>query len=159
MQWLMEHVAIVMNRYVVENYGLTAYQKLHGRRANSQVVEFGEKVFDHVPKRLRSKMQLRWRIGIYSGVAGHSGEHYIGTWTGDVVRTRSIVRVVEQTRWKTDFVDRPLGTPARPTPSGRDAYERVEECDDPHAMIDVEADNPALAQRATDALHKRIRIT
>ena len=56
-------------------------------------------------------------------------------------------------------VDRLLGTPARPTPSGRNAYERVEECDDPHAMIDVESDNPALAQRATDALHKRVRIT
>ena len=26
-------------------------------------------------------------------------------------------------------------------------------------MVDVEADNPALAQRATDALHKRVRIT
>ena len=46
-----------------------------------------------------------------------------------------------------------------PHPGGRIAYERVEDCDDPHAMIDVEADNPALAQRATDALHKRVRIT
>ena len=73
--------------------------------------------------------------------------------------TRSSVRVVEQERWKTDVVDRLLGTPARPAPSGRNAYERVEECDDPHAMIDVESDNPALAQRATDALHKRVRIT
>ena len=79
MQWLMETVTSAMNLYVVANDGLTAYQRLHGRRANSKAVEFGEKVFDHVPKNLRSKMQLRWRIGIYLGVAGHSGEHYIGT--------------------------------------------------------------------------------
>ena len=77
------------------------------------------------------------------GVAGHPGMHYIGTWSGDVVRNTSIVQVVEQARRKTDSVDRTLGTPSRQTPNGRDAYERVEECDDPHAMIDVEADNLA----------------
>ena len=94
---------------------MTAYQRWHGRRANSKAVEFGEKVFYHVPKKLRSNMQLRWRIGIYLGVAGHSGKHYIGTWTGDELRTRSIVRVVEQARWKTDFVDLLLGKPAAHT--------------------------------------------
>ena len=126
MQWLVEHDASVMNRYVVENNGLTAYQRLHGRRATSRAVEFGETVFYHAPKKLWSKMQLRWRSGIDMGVAGHSGERYIGTWTGDVVRTRSILRVVQQARWKTDVVDRLLGTAARPTPSGRYAYKQVE---------------------------------
>ena len=77
MKWPMEHVGSVMNRYVVGNDGLTAYQRLHGRRANSKAVEFGEKVFDDVPKKLRSKMQLRWRIGIYLGVAGHPGQHIL----------------------------------------------------------------------------------
>ena len=77
MQWFMEHIASVMNRCLVGNVGLTADQRLHGRRANSKAVEVGEKVFDHVPKKLRSKMQLRWKIGIYLGVAGHAEEHYI----------------------------------------------------------------------------------
>ena len=45
MQWLMENVASVMNRYAVGNDALTAYQRLHGRRATSKAVEFGEKVF------------------------------------------------------------------------------------------------------------------
>ena len=53
MHWLMEHVASVMNRYAVGNAGFTAYQRLHGRRANSKAVEFGEKVVDHAPKKLR----------------------------------------------------------------------------------------------------------
>ena len=73
MQWVMENVGSVMNHYVMGNDGLTAYQRLHGRRADSKAVEFGEHVFYHVPKKLRSKMQLRWRIGIYMGVAGHPG--------------------------------------------------------------------------------------
>ena len=77
MQWLMKHAAGVMNQHVVGNDGITADQRLHGRRANSKTVELGEEVFYHVPKKLRSKMQLRWRIGIYLGVAGHSGEHHI----------------------------------------------------------------------------------
>ena len=94
-QWLVCHAASVMNRYVVGRDGRTAFQRLHGRRASSKAVEFGERVFYYIPKKLRAKMSLRWRLGMYLGVAAHSGEHLIGTWSGDVVRTRSIVR-----RWK-----------------------------------------------------------
>ena len=103
-------------------------------------------------------MQLRWRIGLYLGVASHSGEHYVGTWNGDVVRTLSLVRIVEKSRWKSDLYDKLLGTPAKPVPSGLDAYERVEECDDPHAMIDAEADDSD-KRKFAEAINKRIRIT
>ena len=58
MQWLMEDVASVMNRYVVANDGSTANQRLHERRANSKAVDVGENVY-HVPKKLRSKMKSR----------------------------------------------------------------------------------------------------
>ena len=75
----MEHLANAMNRYVVENNGLTADQRLPGRRANSKAVEVGEKIFYHVPKKLKSKMQLRWIIDIYLGVAGLSTEAIGGT--------------------------------------------------------------------------------
>ena len=109
LRWRMDHVASVTNSYVVENDGLTNLPAIAWAKGRTpKLSQVCEKVL----------MQLRWRIGIYLGVAGHSEKHYIGTWTGDVVRTRSIVRVVEQARWNTDFVDRLLGTPARPTPSG-----------------------------------------
>ena len=102
MKWLIEHTASILNRFVVGDDGQTAYQRLHGRRANKKAAEFAEKVLYYVPRRLRTKMMLRWRVGLYLGVADHSGEHWIGVWNGDVVRSRSVVRVVEGARWKTD---------------------------------------------------------
>ena len=73
------HAASVMNRYVVGRDGRTAFQRLHGRRASNKAVEFGERVFYDIPRKLRAKMNLRWRLGMYLGVAPHSGEHLIGT--------------------------------------------------------------------------------
>ena len=68
-------------------------------------------------------MQLRWRIGLYLGVAAHAGEHGVRAWNGDVVRIRSLVRSVEKSKWKSVLYDKLLGTPAKPVPSGLDAYE------------------------------------
>lgn len=93
-QWPVLHAASVMNRFVVGRDGSTAFQRLHGRRATNKTVEFGEKVFYYIPRKLLAKMSLRWRLGMCLGVTQHSGEHLIGTWNGDVVHTRSIVRVV-----------------------------------------------------------------
>ena len=35
--------------------------------------------------------------------APQSGEHNVGTWNGDVMRARSIVRVVEPSGWDTVY--------------------------------------------------------
>ena len=75
---------------------------------------------------------------MYLGVAAYSGEHLIGTWSGDVVRTRSVVRVVASAKWSADLAHRLTGTPAVPNPSVCTAYERVEMSEDPHAMSDFE---------------------
>ena len=40
----------------------------------------------------------------------------VGTWNGDVIRTRSIVRVVEASRWDTDFLERLKGAPSKEIP-------------------------------------------
>ena len=157
-QWLVMHVASVMNRYVVGGDGRTAFQRLHGRRASSKAVEFGERVFYYIPKKLRAKMSLRWRLGMYLGVASHSGEHLIGTWSGDVVRTRSIVRTVESARWSSELADRLKGVPAYPVPSGNNAYENVEKNEDPHAMADFEQVDKKDKEFA-DKTRRRIRIT
>lgn len=74
---------------------------------------------------------------MYLGIASHSGDHLIGTWNGDVVRTRSIVRVVESARWSAELGNRLKLIPAKPVPSGIEAYERVEATEDPYAMVDV----------------------
>ena len=91
MLWLIEHTASIVNRFVVGDDGQTAYQRLHGQRATKKAVEFGEKLFYYTARKLQTKMNMRWRIGMYLGMAPQSGEHFVGTWDGDVIRTRSIV--------------------------------------------------------------------
>ena len=105
---------------------------------NKRAVEFGEKLFDYNPGELRTKMNMRWRIGMYLGVAPQSGEHYVGPWNGGVIRTQSIVRVMESSRWDTDFLVRLKGTPSKPIPNGVNRYGRIEECKNPHAMIEID---------------------
>lgn len=156
--WLVCHAASVMNRLVVGKDGRTAFQRLHGRRTSNRAVEFGERVFYYIPKKLRAKMSLRWRLGMYLGVAAHSGEHIIGTWSGDAVRTRSIVRVVASARWSAELANRLKGTPALPNPSGNTAYERVERSEEPHAMSDFEHVDKK-DHDFSQAMKRRIRIT
>ena len=95
---------------------------------------------------------------MYLGVAPHSGEHLIATWSGDVVRTRSIVRTVESARWSVELADRLKGVPARPVPSGNSAYENVEKSEDPHAMADFEQIDKK-DQEFIEKARRRIRIT
>ena len=75
---LVEHTASVFNRFKVHSDGNTAYQSLHGKRRSEKAVEFGERIFFSVPKRLSSKLCRRWRIGTYLGVASSSNEHNVG---------------------------------------------------------------------------------
>jgi hypothetical protein len=138
MLWLIEHTASILNRLVAGDDGQTAYQRLHGRRANKKAVEIGEKLFDYISRKLRTEMNMRWRIGMYLGVVPQSGEHFVGTWNGDVIRTRSIVRIVESSRWDTYFLVKLKGTPSKPIHNGVDRYGRFQDCEDPHAMIEVD---------------------
>ena len=98
MSWLIEHVANIMNRYSVNDEGVTPYQSIHGKRSTLKVVEFAEQVLYFVPKRLRAKLTQRWRIGTYLGLAPSSNEHLIANRQGNVIKSRSVCRVVDQSR-------------------------------------------------------------
>ena len=102
-------------------------------------------------------MGLNWHLEMYLGVASHPREHLIGTWNGDVARTRSIVCVVESVRWTVDLADRPKGIAAHPIPSGNTAYENVEKNADPRAMAYEEVDDKG--REASDKVRRIIRIT
>ena len=69
MAWMIEHVANLLNKYTVNDSGVTPFEDSHGRRAHDRAVEFGERVFYYVPKKLRSKLDLRWRLGVYLGAS------------------------------------------------------------------------------------------
>ena len=95
---------------------------------------------------------------MYLGAAPQSGEHDVETLNGDVMRTRPIARVMESSRWDTDFLVRLKRTPSKPIPSGVDRYGRIEECQDPHAMIEIDPEKHA-RQEFDLEVHKRIPIT
>ena len=67
MYWLSEHAASTYNKCFVQADGKTPYEFLHGKAPGLRLIEFGEKVMWHVPKKLRVKLDLRWRLGVFSG--------------------------------------------------------------------------------------------
>ena len=169
LKWLIEHSASVLNRYRVNDDGQTPYEALHGKRYNLKIVEFGEQIFYSVPKRLRAKLSLRWRIGTYLGVANASNEHIVATKAGNVVKARSVVRVVPASRWSLEAITAIRGTPSTPCPNGPEdinpdieALERpeVDADEDLRDKVDQEGveDAKALAE-ARNSLQAKIKIT
>ena len=141
MNWLVEHTANVINRYAVTSDGCTPYQALHGKRSTLKVVEFAEQVFFYVPKKLRAKLSRRWQLGTYLGLTNSSNEHMIATRLGNVVKSRSVVRVVEASRWNVDAAFAVAGTPTilNPLdPDADDAYVAVDESEQPHLELDAD---------------------
>ena len=100
-------------------------------------MEFGEKVFYYVPKRLRSKLNLRWRVGTFVGNSQSSNEACVASANGDVIKSRSLVRVVLPSRWSSDSVLGVRGVPHqfRVTDDLQDDS-HIEELADLHANAD-----------------------
>ena len=67
MAWLVEHSAYLLNKYMLGKDGLTAFSRLHGKETSERICEFGERILWFVPKVLRSKLDQRWRYGIFWG--------------------------------------------------------------------------------------------
>ena len=94
-------------------------------------------MFYYVPKRLRAKLTLRYRMGTFLGNSQSSNEAYIAIANGDVIKSRTIVRVVEGSRWNTNAVLGVVGIPGKLTPQQSvDANAEVEELIDPHENAD-----------------------
>ena len=66
-RWIVDHAASVYNRHVCKSDCVTPYQAIHGQRAIGKLCESGEHIFYYVPKRLRSKMNLKFRISSFLG--------------------------------------------------------------------------------------------
>ena len=54
--WLMEFAAFLMNRRDIGSDGKTPLQRLHGRRDNTPILEFGEKILYMPAKPAREGM-------------------------------------------------------------------------------------------------------
>ena len=70
MAWLVEHSAYVINRCKLGTDSRTAYGRLHGKEFPARMCEFGERILWFVPKKLRAKLDVRWRYGFFAGEIG-----------------------------------------------------------------------------------------
>ena len=138
MYWMTEHTAHTYNKHFVQEDGRTPYEHLHGKPPNLKLLEFGEKVMWYVPKKLRPKMDLRWRLGIFLGQSQTSNESYIGLPNGNVVKTRSVCRIVQSGRWDSKLILSIKGLPGKPSVSQQDLeWDRIETSERPHVDADA----------------------
>ena len=101
--WLVEHVADVLNRFVVSADGKTAVQRLKGKSCEQHTLEFGSScMFRVVGKVEGSLMAERWFSGIWLGKKMGTEEHLVMKEDGAVVRARA-VREVEGKKTLEDY--------------------------------------------------------
>ena len=115
-----KHAASIYNQLSANSDGQTPHEARHGRRSDGRTAKFGEQVLYFVPKRLRDKIDMRWRIGICLGTAERTKEAFVGTVSGNVVKSRAITRVVHASKWDQNALLKIVGTPAAmcPNPNG-----------------------------------------
>ena len=148
--WLVEHASWVLNKFHLDSNGRTAYGRLHGREGHERVCEFGERIMWFVPKKMRAKMDQRWRYGIFLGRSLSSDQNYVGLSSGEVVCARAIVRVVREMRWSHEAISKISTTPLTFKVGTMD---KIEESTDPHAHPE-----PEPIEAATDANRRRLKM-
>ena len=100
--WLVEFAAYLMNRCDIGSDGKTPLQRLHGRRDNTPILEFEEKILYMPANPARGgKWEPRFHPGVFVGMLNSSSEAVVVTEQGLAIKTRSanIRRVPESERW------------------------------------------------------------
>ena len=44
LKWLVEYVSVIINRYTLQDDGVSAYEAIHGKPASERLAEFGERI-------------------------------------------------------------------------------------------------------------------
>ena len=146
--WIVEHATYVLNKYLLGKDGHTALGRPQGKETSERICEFGERVLWFVPKAVRSKLDQRWRCGVFLGRSISSDQNFIGLPNGNVVRARAIVRLVPEARWRAEFVMKIAVTPLQECPK---TFDDIETRDAPH-------DHPP-PDAGSDAKKRRVKIT
>ena len=119
--WLVEFAAYLMNRCDIGSDGKTPLQRVHGRRDNTLILEFREKILYTSAKPARGgKWEPRFHPGVFVGMLNSSSEAVVVTEQGMAIKTKSanIRRVPESERWDADRI---LGMRTVPwSPDGSD---------------------------------------
>ena len=114
--WIIEYVGILITRNKVGSDGKTAYQRLKGKRATSQVCSIGEKVLYMPVKKSGARLNKlvpRFKYGVWLGISPRTSESLAGTPDG-AFRTRVVRRLEESKRWDAEAIENIKGTPWDP---------------------------------------------
>ncbi len=89
-----EYGAYLLNRLEVGVDGKTAYESCKGKKATVLGVEFCEKLLYNIKfKDKLAKLNARWEYGIFLVVRAKSGELWVSTRGGKVIKVRSVRRI------------------------------------------------------------------
>ena len=104
--WLVEFAAYLMHRCDISSEGKTPLQRLHGRKDNKQILDFGEKILYVPAKPARGgKCETRFHPGVFVGMLNLSSKAVVVTEQGLAIKTRANVRrIPESKRWDADRI-------------------------------------------------------
>jgi len=114
--FLVKAAADLLNRAQRGLDGRTAYELRRGKPYRKALPPPGEKVL-YLPAGKRvSRLEDRWKPGIYLGIIDNSDELIVGTKEG-VFRARSVKRLTLDERKDPEFLNAIVGTPWKPVPT------------------------------------------
>ena len=87
--WLVRHSQWLVNRYLQNSEGKTAFERRWGKRYNGFLCRFGETVLFRRPQH---KGKVSWFSGIWLGKDTESDQHFVADASG-VFKTRSVKRL------------------------------------------------------------------
>ena len=143
--WIVEHAAWLLNKFHLGADARTAYGRLHGREGRERICEFGEVVMWYVPKKMRAKLDQRWRYGVFLGRALSSDQNFIGLRSGEVICARAMVRVVPNVRWSAERISM---IKVLPLTFKSNALDHIEESTEPHSHPEPNADVEEAARQS-----------
>ena len=108
--WMAEYAGWLLTRCEVGRDGKTAYERIKGKHARVQGMEFGEAV---LWKRRRQggplgKLTSMWEDGVFLGIKGSTAEIIVGDKNGVWV-TRTVRRKPIEERWNRENMEKVVG--------------------------------------------------
>ena len=100
MPWIVEHAPDCLNKFVIGDDGLSAYERLKGKKAGDMHVEMAEKVLYTPSRKGAPKLDERSRPGIWLGKRFESVEHVLADCeTMGIVYSSRVARLPVEERW------------------------------------------------------------
>lgn len=122
--WLVERVAVVINRHQMGHGGEAPYKRVNQRDALASQFEFGGQVLARFAfTRAQAKMNVflapRSTYGTWVGIREAIVEHIVIFQSGEAVRVRTVFRRPEEERWNLERIMKTQAIPSNLTPGSQ----------------------------------------